>query len=646
LRAIFAIALAAVGTARAQGVPGGFDAHGFVMGPLEADLRDPIGWVRPGVFHAGDAYAGLALEYARRPLVAITSAAASGPVLERALIRDLGVANAVAGVAAHQRARLDLAFPVYLVSAAPGQVLGPAPGDLRATVTAVALRPDDTVGGGGIGLGISGWVDAPTGSPERYLGRSGLAGGARVAFTAESRVATLNAAVGAQLDPSIDVANLSGADQLTGALGVAIAASDRVGLGLEATGAAALAKSAVAGSASPAEATLSVRYADPGGLAFVVGAGRALTRGVGAPDVRAFVGVSVGRLKPLREPDSDPIGALNVADRCPVEPETRNGWRDEDGCPDQLGLVRPEVVFEGQLRPGAELVVEGLPEPFRGPFRAGMPAWEVLPETPLSARATSDGCLSGEARHAVTEGENTLRVELVRVLDARVTVQVEDMLARPIPNAIVTWLSDKPLCVPGEAIPVDTAGAATTGIGAGEHQLVVDAEGYQMVYESFTFEPGQERSFAVVLEPIVVEEPEPELSLVVVEREQIRILEKVLFETGKAVIRPASFALLDQVAQTILDHPDVGRVEVAGHTDDRGSDGFNLDLSQRRADAVRAYLIRYGVAEERLLAVGYGEARPLQPNETEVGREANRRVEFNLIDAPADEAPPAEEATP
>lgn len=106
------------------------------------------------------------------------------------------------------------------------------------------------------------------------------------------------------------------------------------------------------------------------------------------------------------------------------------------------------------------------------------------------------------------------------------------------------------------------------------------------------------------------------------------------------MIKPESFELLDQVAQVVIDHPDVGRVEIAGHTDNRGSDSYNLDLSQRRADAVRAYLIRQGVPEERLVATGYGETRPIDPTDSDAAFEANRRVDFDLIDQRDDGAAP------
>ncbi|MEN8719821.1 MAG: OmpA family protein, partial [Oceanococcaceae bacterium] len=71
-------------------------------------------------------------------------------------------------------------------------------------------------------------------------------------------------------------------------------------------------------------------------------------------------------------------------------------------------------------------------------------------------------------------------------------------------------------------------------------------------------------------------------------------------------------------------------VEVAGHTDSIGGDAFNQQLSQRRAEAVRQYLIGKGISAERLTAVGYGESEPKATNDNEEGRELNRRVELRI----------------
>ena len=105
------------------------------------------------------------------------------------------------------------------------------------------------------------------------------------------------------------------------------------------------------------------------------------------------------------------------------------------------------------------------------------------------------------------------------------------------------------------------------------------------------------------------------------------VLEGVNFDNDKAVLRQEDMAVLDQAAATLKEWGEV-KVEVAGHTDNRSSDAYNMKLSQRRAEAVRDYLISKGVAADRLSAKGYGESRPIADNVTEQGRFKNRRVEL------------------
>ncbi len=104
-------------------------------------------------------------------------------------------------------------------------------------------------------------------------------------------------------------------------------------------------------------------------------------------------------------------------------------------------------------------------------------------------------------------------------------------------------------------------------------------------------------------------------------------LEGVNFENDKATLRPQAIAKLDEAAATLKEWGDV-KVEVAGHTDSRASDGYNLSLSLRRAESVRDYLIGKGIAAERLFVKAYGESSPVADNETEEGRLKNRRVEL------------------
>jgi outer membrane protein OmpA-like peptidoglycan-associated protein len=108
------------------------------------------------------------------------------------------------------------------------------------------------------------------------------------------------------------------------------------------------------------------------------------------------------------------------------------------------------------------------------------------------------------------------------------------------------------------------------------------------------------------------------------------ILQGITFQTGNAVLAAASFGRLDQVAASLRAYPEI-RVEIAGYTDDQGTMADNQRLSQARADAVRAYLIRQGVVPIQLTARGFGSANPRDSNLTPAGRARNRRVELHRI---------------
>jgi len=108
------------------------------------------------------------------------------------------------------------------------------------------------------------------------------------------------------------------------------------------------------------------------------------------------------------------------------------------------------------------------------------------------------------------------------------------------------------------------------------------------------------------------------------------IEDKIHFAVNQAIIEPRSFSLMDEIASVILDHPEVAHVEVQGHTDSDGSDAYNLDLSQRRAEAVVLGLVQRGVEADRLVGRGFGEAVPLDANDSAQHKAANRRVEFYI----------------
>jgi OOP family OmpA-OmpF porin len=107
------------------------------------------------------------------------------------------------------------------------------------------------------------------------------------------------------------------------------------------------------------------------------------------------------------------------------------------------------------------------------------------------------------------------------------------------------------------------------------------------------------------------------------------VLRGVKFEFDSDRLLPQSKEILNDVAATLDAYPDV-KVDVEGHTDNIGTDAYNLGLSERRSNSVKTYLQGRGVKPERMNPIGYGESRPIASNDTEAGREENRRVEFKV----------------
>lgn len=107
-------------------------------------------------------------------------------------------------------------------------------------------------------------------------------------------------------------------------------------------------------------------------------------------------------------------------------------------------------------------------------------------------------------------------------------------------------------------------------------------------------------------------------------------LNNIFFETGKATLQEESFNELNRVVELLNQNPKM-TIELAGHTDNVGNDASNKTLSQQRADACMKYLIDKGINASRLKAVGYGEDKPVESNDTAEGQAKNRRVEFTIL---------------
>jgi outer membrane protein OmpA-like peptidoglycan-associated protein len=128
-----------------------------------------------------------------------------------------------------------------------------------------------------------------------------------------------------------------------------------------------------------------------------------------------------------------------------------------------------------------------------------------------------------------------------------------------------------------------------------------------------------------------------------VEQGQIKIIERIEFKTGSAQILPESAPTLEAVRAILSEHPEIIALAIEGHTDNVGKPAYNQRLSDRRAASVRSWLVNHGIAGRRLSSQGFGMSKPLGDNDSEEGRERNRRVEFHIV-GPAGTAGPADSA--
>lgn len=133
---------------------------------------------------------------------------------------------------------------------------------------------------------------------------------------------------------------------------------------------------------------------------------------------------------------------------------------------------------------------------------------------------------------------------------------------------------------------------------------------------------SQEKSDVKILKDLVI---------IPIEVGQSIRLNNIFFDVGKSILKAESFPELDRVSEFLVQSPQI-KIEIAGHTDNAGAAAANLKLSQSRAQAVADYVIKHGIAKDRVVAKGYGLEKPVASNKTKEGKAQNRRVEFTVLE--------------
>ncbi len=577
----------------------------------------------------------------------------------------------LAGGVTFNRFRIGAHLPVNLIATSDAADSVTGLGD--ATIDIKGTLLDRSVDGVGFAVGLSTLLPTATKSGNPALGTPGVGGSLRLIVDKEFGPVLTAFNFGASALPKTELENVTVDDQLFYRAGAGYALTEDAGLSLDFAGH--FNMSGISAASTPFEGMVGGygRVADS--IVVRGGIGRGFTTAIGSPLVRAVLMVGY---EPPHVTDDDMDGIVNKLDACPLDPEDFDGFEDDNGCPDpdndQDGVLdgtdqcplEPEDLDDfrdgdGCIDPATEVTIRITdPEDIYAPVTAiisGELGNDEVGSMSRSEYHPGKYTITGEAPgfepfegEFVVPEDSTDPLEFKYVMTPKVKMgTVSVIVTDPEGNFIeASWqFTDQPIRA------IEATGAQVSQV-PGEYEVVVRAEGYGSVRLEPRVKPGSDTALLVVLQPTKVQ----------ITAEKIEIADKVYFDTGKATIKGESFELLDQVAIILRDHPELFRIRIEGHTDSRGSDSINKSLSDRRAKAVRQYLIDEGkIDAERLIAEGFGEERPLDPAENEEAWEKNRRVEFFVAardedqdgkadpapDAPVEEPPseaPAEEPAP
>jgi len=544
------------------------------------DSLDLRGELRPAV--------GVVGEYAFNPLIVPTS-----PTTKTAVLSDQFFLHAGGSLVLSDRVRVGIDVPIAIYqngsdATAFGESLQsphkPAIGDIRfsADLRLLGQYGDKFI------LAVGGQGFIPTGQQDLYTGDGAGHGIVHAAVAGDVGMVAYAAKVGVHfLGEHSTYANQIIGDQLTFGASVGVRLLQRKLLvGPEVYGSTVISY----GSAgffgkytTPVEAILGAHYTIGSSWRVGAGAGPGLSPTYGSPDARILASIEwVPAYHPPAPADSDGDGIADEVDACPDVAGVASEDPAKNGCPvgdkDKDGVADSEDACP--TVPGVRTTnpkTNGCPPDQDGD---GIPdAQDACPTVPgvKTDDPKTNGCPADRDHDGIADNEDAC--------------------------------PDKP--------GVRTSDPKTNGCPENND---LDGDGIPNAQDACPTEAGPP-------------DPDPKKNgcpKAMVVNGQIRINEQVKFAFGSAIILPESSAVLEAVLKVLNDKPDIKHVRIEGHTDDKGSVALNKDLSAKRAKAVVAWLVMHKIEKERLSSQGFGSEKPLEPNSTEEGRTANRRVEFHI----------------
>lgn len=583
-----AVAVAAVATLGVERNASA-QAQGFAVNKFEPSERgsdwftneslDLRGHVRPAL--------GVIADYQYRPLATYD---ARGD-LRRSVVRNMLTLHAGVGMIFFDRLRLSASLPLVVFADGRSDTLSngtafasprneQAVGDLRFAADVRLLGNY----GGVFTLGLGAQLWAPTGDEATYTGDGAWRVQPRALAAGDIGIFTYAARMGFNYrgrQESFGSGTLGSELAFAASAGLRLA-DHKVTVGPEIFGTTVL-DDVFAKRNTPLEGIMGVHYAPIEQLRFGAGLGAGLTRGFGSPELRALLGIEWMQAVVT---DRDGDGIADKDDACPDVKGNRNDDPTKNGCPPEPPADRDHDGVVDQ--DDACIDVPGV--------------------------ATSDphtnGCPADRDKDGVYDQDDAC-------VDVPGVATKNPKTNGCPPDSDGDGVLDKDDACPGEP-GVKTSDPKTNGCP----DLDRDKDGIPNVGDACPDEPGQQ-------------DPDPKRNgcpKAFVKDGQIRILDQVKFKTGSAEIVAGkdSEDVLDAVMKVLAAHPEIKKLRVEGHTDNRGSAALNKKLSADRAARVVKWLTAHGADKERLTSQGFGPDKPIDENTSESGRQNNRRVELHI----------------